>query len=201
MEFRLVYWGNDLKAATSGKTRADEKEILRRCFHSQLQILWETHPLLKFYQQDYHLHDGGVAKSYYPHKETQLEKLSKSWGGYIPLVNETFGTYCELDILFLRPEPVGGLINKGASGGDIDNRLKTLFDSFAPPQKRNSDEPYIAKETTFVLMTDDSLIGSFNIVTDRLLTTKTEDSSEVYVVIHVNVKTNNPLLAPYGINF
>jgi hypothetical protein len=198
MEFRLFYWGNDLKAASSGKTRASEKEAIRNFFHSQLQILWQTHPVLKFYQQDAHWHDGGLAKSIYPHKDTQLEKLSNDWGGYIPLVNEKFGTYCELDILFLRPEPVGGLINKGASGGDIDNRIKTLFDSFAPPQ-RGGDEPHTATEPTFVLLSDDSLIGSFSIVTDRLLTTKTDDSSEAYVVIHVTVKTSNPLLAPYDV--
>ena len=200
MEFRLVYWGSDLKAATSGNLRANEKGILRKFFHEQLQVLWQTHPLLKFYQEDSHWQKLGLAKSHYPHKETQLEKLSKDWGGYIPLVNETFGTYCELDILFLRPEPIGGLISRGASGGDIDNRIKTLFDSFAPPQ-RGSGETDPAKEPTFVLLSDDSLIGSFNIATDRLLTPKTGDSSEAYVVIHVNIKTSNPLLVPYGISF
>lgn len=200
MEFRLFYWGSDLKAASGGKTRAEEKEALRKAFHIQLQVLWQTHPVLRFYQQEFHYHDGGLAKSLYPHKATQLAKLSEDWSGYIPLVNEKFGTYCELDILFLRPEPVGGLINRGASGGDIDNRIKTLFDSFAPPQ-HSSGESYMAEEPIFVLLSDDSLIGSFSIVTDRLLTPKTDDSSEAYVVVHVTVKTSNPLLAPYGMTF
>jgi hypothetical protein len=50
----------------------------------------------------------------------------------VPFVRKTGGlTKCALDILFLRRDNPGNLI---ASGGDIDNRLKVLFDGLRMPE-------------------------------------------------------------------
>jgi hypothetical protein len=202
MEFRLLYWGNDLKAAGSD-SRVWEKHQIRRGLHYQLKHLWETHPLLQLYSQEMHIKDDVFMQGVVRHRHTRIHQIAEQYEGYVPLVNESFGMFCELNILFLRPEPIGSIVKRGDGGGDIDNRLKVLFDALSVPQRGGL--PKLDSENTdpnpmFVLLSDDSLIGSFTIVSDRLLTRKTEEPSEAYVVIHVNVKTSNPLLLPYGIN-
>ena len=66
-----------------------------------------------------------------------LEHLASQYcrNGYrfVPLVREENGFSCSLDITFLRRDNVGSLIR---NGGDIDNRIKVLFDVCADAQKR-----------------------------------------------------------------
>lgn len=52
------------------------------------------------------------------------ESYERAGQPFIPLVTEELGLRCKLDILFLRPENPGSLFVRG----DLDNRLKTLFD-------------------------------------------------------------------------
>ncbi|MGB7553918.1 MAG: hypothetical protein WBM04_06070 [Candidatus Korobacteraceae bacterium] len=63
-----------------------------------------------------------------------VDLLLKDWSrnGYtfLPLVTERFCVRCSLDILFLRPEEPGLLINSG----DIDARVKTVFDALRMPK-------------------------------------------------------------------
>jgi hypothetical protein len=110
--------------------------------------------------------------------------------------------YCDLDVLFLRAEPIGGLLNHNSGGGDIDNRMKVLFDAFGIPQRgqlqpKPDDPP--DPIPLFVLLSDDSLITSVKVTTDRLLTTETDDPAEACVIIHVHVRSINPLIAPYNL--
>jgi hypothetical protein len=46
MLFRLVYQG-PLNAQTSTNGRVKEKHAIRRALHPQLQMLWNTNPVLK----------------------------------------------------------------------------------------------------------------------------------------------------------
>ena len=68
----------------------------------------------------------------------------------------------------LRPELPGGIVT---SGGDIDNRLKTLFDALSVPQQRQqmTDTARLSSTTdpTFTLLEDDKLITRIVVVADR----------------------------------
>jgi hypothetical protein len=48
---------------------------------------------------------------------------------FVPLVREEFALTCSLNILFLRADIPGKVVQSG----DIDNRLKTLFDALRMP--------------------------------------------------------------------
>lgn len=50
---------------------------------------------------------------------------------FVPLIRKETGFTCSLDILFLRRGHPGELITQG---GDIDNRIKVLFDSLKMPK-------------------------------------------------------------------
>ena len=203
MEFHLTYNGELLKACTNGNRRVWEKHQIRREIHKQLVTLWGTHPLLKFYSQDHHVEGPSHGMYFVAHALTSPEQIAKRHEGYVPLVSEEFGTFCDLNILFLRAEPVGQIIKRNAGGGDIDNRLKTLLDALCIPQRgavpepRQQDDP--DPSPMFVLLSDDSLVTSLNVRADRLLTTSTDDPAEACVVIQVNVKVVDSLRAPYGI--
>jgi len=58
-----------------------------------------------------------------------IERKSPSGAvvNYFPLVRNSLGLVCGIRVLFLRREPPGRVYQ----GGDIDGRLKTLFDALA----------------------------------------------------------------------
>lgn len=95
-------------------------------------------------------------------------------------------TVAELDIIMLRPSPPGTIIGHG---GDIDNRLKTLFDSLRlptadeiPPDK--VEDLISASPPFFCLLKDDALITSVAVRTERLLDVDpVENPDEVVVII------------------
>jgi len=201
MEFRLIYGGSLLKAAHGTKTRSWEKHQIRRQFHEQLKRLWETHPLLIFYSRPMHF-EKDRNRLILREPDTAIEKVAAHFEGYVPLVNGDFGMVCDLDILFLRPEPAGKLFREGKGGGDIDNRLKTLMDALKMPQRGqvkvkegDGEDP----NPFFVLLQDDALVTSVRVTTDRLLTVDDNcDPAEACVIISVGIRVADPIRSPYG---
>ena len=59
------------------------------------------------------------------------------------------------------------------SGGDIDNRLKTLFDALSVPTQQQASTSTARSSSiespTFTLLEDDVLIARVNVDSDRLL--------------------------------
>ena len=93
----------------------------------------------------------------------------------------------ELDILFLRRQEPGAIVT---SGGDIDNRMKTLLDALRVPKTASeipeNDFP-APDETPFCcLLEDDVLVTRLAIDTDRLL--EPGDTPEVRLIINVEMK-------------
>lgn len=85
------------------------------------------------------------------------------------MVNQNNSLIAELDIVFLRPEEPGSVITQG---GDIDNRLKTLFDALSIPRADQipvGDSPGKGEDPFHCLLEDDNLITGVNITVDRLL--------------------------------
>lgn len=206
MEFRLTYQGK-LPAAGSGRSgrRVDEKHEIRRRLHVQLRNLWLGHPFIAQYSQQaiYKTFpnptmtrpDSPRYLTIFAPNSSVVDKVSSRYSrfGYrfVPLIGSAFGpgteTLCALDILFLRRAARGGLVN---SGGDIDNRLKVLFDALRVPKSAAeipTGGPARGENPFFCLLEDDSLITEVKVVTDQLLTDagSGDSSNDVHLVIHV----------------
>jgi hypothetical protein len=175
MEFRLTYRG-PLKSKKS-MSREDTHKL--RChFHEQLVILWGTKAL-----------DG--AREYLdPARKKDNINLIQNVGAFqfAPLVSQAAGwnTVAELQILFLRPSDPGQLIGHE---GDLDNRLKSLFDGLRMPsgvsELPDNAQPGPNETPFFCLLQDDALVTGFSVVTDRLLIPV--GRNEVDLTIHARV--------------
>jgi len=175
VNFRLTYDGAMLKAVTGNNKRKEEKHQIRRAFHVQLANLWNNTELLRDQMgalETEQLGDQQIQRS------SLLNKALKNYkrGDFVclPIIRSDMHLVCDLDILFLRPEQPGQIIK---SGGDLDNRLKTLFDALRIPNNENEIKGFKpeAFEMPFLcLLENDSLITGFRITTDRLLEAATK---------------------------
>lgn len=180
MQFRLVYRGQ-LPSAGRKSTRNKEKHLIRKVLHKQLAQLWEYQPVLSRYLvEDIPNERSGVEK--------MADQFKMGYFRFLPLLHEYFGSLaCSVDILFLRRDMPGDLIKYG---GDIDNRIKVLFDALRIPQELHEladQKPGEDEDPFFCLLQDDRQITEVNINTDRLLTPKPKDENinDVHLIIHV----------------
>ena len=174
MEFYLKYDG-PLKP--SGKP--EDKQMIREYFRPQLERLWDTVPLKDVCEQKKFLH--------FPEEKGKTSVI-KEIGGirFAPLVTNAIFLICELDIIMLWKDEPGQIINTG----DIDNRLKTLFDALACPneeQVKNHKESIEKYQPYFVLLEDDKLITSVRVETNRLLLPDLEQN-DLSLLIKVKTK-------------
>jgi hypothetical protein len=178
MEFRLTYDGPLLaqqrdERRGDSEPRAANKHFMRQTFHRQLRRLWNSTPFLHTGERSGPgalLLSGDQSDSDPP--EYDIETLSKRHALYgfnfVPLVSHDLDLMCSLDILFLRPDKP-----RVFWAGDIDNRLKVLFDALAIPV---ASEDYATKRSPtadevpfFSLLEDDKLITKIAVETDQLL--------------------------------
>ena len=192
MEFRLIYEGI-LPASGSG-THVNEKHIIRKEIHKQLKALWHVQaPLVGFATHKMFQDDPATGER---REWTELDDIARQYikfgFNFVPLVGRHFGLVCGLDILFLRRENPGAVITQG---GDLDNRIKVLFDALRMPKDVNElpkgavpDED--EKKRFFCLLEDDLLVTEFSVTSDRLLAPlrSAESQSDVYLVIKVKTK-------------
>lgn len=175
MEFRLIYEG-PLKAASRSNRRVPEKHVIRACFHEQLKVLWEQEPVSPL---------KDILNS--PQPTLDLRHPVEDFI-FVPLVTSKAELYAEIDITILRPGPLGEIITQS---GDIDNRLKTLFDALRFP-KTNDELPNSAVPTEdqtpyfYCLLEDDNLIHKLSISVDSLL--KPVDKNDVFLMLTVRIK-------------
>lgn len=172
MEFRLLYTGQLLGASRSDPRSAHKHEI-RKAFHRQLITLWNKNPNLKGWASWEMVNDRTM-------RERLIERFTVNGIGYVPLSWEGIGVSCRLDILMLRPELPGQTLIKG---GDIDNRLKTLFDALRIPQGTETMETADGINPFYVLLEDDKLINHISVTTDILL----EDVNPNHVQLVISV--------------
>jgi hypothetical protein len=184
MEFRLTYDG-PLKASGG----VDDKHGLRKAFHEQLKVLWKQIPLTD--------HLDLLAD---PPKKNGISVITGFDAlKFAPLVCQKLHLICELDITLLRPEPPGSVVTQG---GDIDNRLKTLFDSLRMPKNRNEIPSGISTEDFdspfFCLLEDDNLITKVSVSTDRLLR-ENAGQNDVVILMHVVTKAVRAIWGNMGL--
>ncbi len=175
MRFVLHYRGS-LRSGSSSNI-AVHKHDLRKEFHRQLARLWAQDPLNR------------ATELLQPAKEGAFSSL-RSLGSYtfVPLATEEMKTVAELEVHVLRPEPPGSLLTQG---GDIDNRLKTLFDSLTMPRHLNQLPsgvfPTPDETPFFSLLEDDNLVTSVTVHYDQLLE-PVSDSSQVDLTVRVQIR-------------
>lgn len=175
VEFRLTYQGR-IPAAGRDTPRTKDKHAIRRVMHPQLRQLWQEHPGLSEFYKNRHLMDEHLANNY-----------ARFGYRFVPLICKEIVSTCALDILFLRRDAPGSLVKHG---GDIDNRIKVLFDGLRLPESKdeaNNEAPGIDEDPFFVLLQDDKMITELRVTTDRLLTPLRDGESEhdVHMVIRV----------------
>jgi hypothetical protein len=178
MEFTLTYQGI-LRANGSLK----DKQAIRRELHKQFLKLWDLPPLNEYLHDDKYFKDvpanGGL-------------NFVREVGGFkfVPLVNAKFYLLCEIAVTLLRPEPPGSIITQS---GDIDNRLKTLFDALRMPKTTDEipkgDFPREDEGFFFCLLEDDNLISRISVDTDTLLEPTVASSSHVHLLLKVRTRT------------
>jgi hypothetical protein len=151
------------------------KHQIRLAFHEQLQMLWNQLQLASY-------------KKYVTRKPiTGDYGFLLDVGGitFAPLVTTQAHTTAELRVTLLRPGPVGGLLQ----GGDIDNRLKTLFDALAVPPHANQIPAAVnvadAPRPFFSLLEDDRLVTMVEVRTEQLL----EQVDDGIVDLTIQVRT------------
>ena len=193
MEFFLRYQG-PLPTCSRTESRAKEKDFIRRKLSPQLEDLWKTHPGLSSWLGRASEFECGIKGRGMVELETQGIP-SKPFGHvvfrgtkFIPLVVRVRRWICELKITFLRRHDPGDIVR----GGDIDNRLKTLFDGLRIPydesETKDSDDTQC-----FCLLEDDALISTVSIETERLWGPLTDQAkeSDVEILMRVTIKKFN----------
>lgn len=151
------------------------KHDLRQAFHVQLKRLWSQPPLSE--EQD--LLKPRAGDGHY----SNLRPLSGFT--FAPLVTAEMNGIAELQVTILRPEPPGNLITQG---GDIDNRMKTLFDALTMPRHPNAlpsgAAPLSDQDPFFCLLEDDNLVTALSVRTEQLLE-PVADTTHVEVLVAV----------------
>ncbi|RVD55695.1 hypothetical protein EN828_27075 [Mesorhizobium sp. M2D.F.Ca.ET.185.01.1.1] len=152
---------NNKNSPAQRGARAKHKHEIRKRFHPQLKRLWSITRNL-----DQRLADGELDTTY---REELANKFSRDGYRFCPLVTNALGVLCSLSVLFLRADEPGALIQSG----DIDNRLKTLFDALCMPkdlaQLGGYTMPDAGEDPFYCLLEDDRLINNLAIETDTLL--------------------------------
>ena len=197
MRLTLTYRG-PLHAASSGGLM--EKHKIRHQFHDQLKDAWRTHPALEGRLDGwYELPQAQRTTNAEPTFVTAFEVGEFC---FVPLITKRFSLACELEMLFLRREPAGYIVDSNSA--DIDNRIKLLFDALRMPQSASeipaTEPPNDNDYPFFCLLEDDALITRFSIESERLLHPPVQTDSEVELVIRAKIRAVKTTWATLGMS-
>ncbi|MBF0317644.1 MAG: hypothetical protein HQL04_05660 [Nitrospirae bacterium] len=123
----------------------------------------------------------------------KIERKSEAGESYwfASLICNYLKLYAELDITYLASQD--HIIPTVICGGDIDNKLKGLFDALRCPPDSSSipkDLSPIPKNIpVYCLLEDDGLIRKITVATDRLLDAIDEDSFLMLIKVKVKAIT------------
>jgi hypothetical protein len=111
---------------------------------------------------------------------------------FVPLVTVPLEAHCHLDVRLHRSSQPGGIL---FAGGDLDNRLKVLFDALRMPLDNAEVDkvPREEGEVFYTLLADDALITKLSIESFRLLGARPEDENYVEVEIEVTIQAVTPM--------
>lgn len=184
MEFCLHYYGK-LKS----RDNAAGKQLIRQYLHPQIKALCRSDQFANTFEGDI---KGNRSTKEQPMYVQHNEKR------YWFLISEYLKTVVDLNITILVPHQVGRIIQ---NGGDIDNRIKTLFDALRVPavtsEIPSSDSFNYTIGGMYCLLQDDKLINRVSIQSYQ--DHAPEDADSVKCLIEVKTKITAAL---YGnLNF
>jgi hypothetical protein len=174
LKFRLLYEG---PLAPRQRINVGDVHLLRMAVAPQIKALWDFLPLSDARH---------ILRETCPPGDVAI--LERSNGVlFAPLVTQSNNLRCEIDVLFLRQQAPGQLVG---DGGDIDNRLKTLFDALRMPSPSEAHQAGVQstdENPIHCLLQDDRLVTRVNVETDRLLR-PASDQFDLVAIIQVEVK-------------
>jgi hypothetical protein len=190
VEFRLLYQG---RLPANGDVA--DKFAIRRQFHPQLRSLCYQQPMLRSQLIAWgHVEARQIYGESFSGEQAfalgikRLADTHLNGFSFMPLARQEWHLRCSIDVLFLRREKPGRVFMKG----DIDNRLKTLFDALQMPhlgQDIGDQVPSPDEVPYHVLLEDDELIADVSVTTDRLLSFPEEhEHTSDYAVLVIDVK-------------
>jgi len=199
MKFALTFDGR----LPSNGDRQDKWDI-RKLLVPQLEELWGTNHVLQETLRNrlvpttggyliatlHHSLDAHAKPLQLPKGDPGIDTCAVIQVGpraFLPLVRNTLGLTCTLDILFLRKEEPGNIVNRG----DLDNRLKTLFDALSIPDAQQIVPDTTIADPIYCLMENDRLITGVNIETRQLLNRPNSHANEVRLIIDVTVNVTH----------
>jgi hypothetical protein len=118
------------------------------------------------------------------------EKYARNGYNFVPLVTKDWGVHCSVDILILRPDLPGTVIKSG----DLDNRLKTIFDALRIPQSKDEFGKYVSPDADekpfYCLLQDDGLISHVSVEADTLLepVSSPPDDNDARITVRINIR-------------
>ncbi|MGC1779489.1 MAG: hypothetical protein WBB34_16250 [Xanthobacteraceae bacterium] len=207
MKFTLIYDG-DLPAS-GNKSKPQEASQIRNEFHHQLADLWDSHVVFRQLARTARTIPNPGAGYYVGREPIWSQSKLPDWNdpisplregqtdfcaaitvpnvaSFIPIVRNSLHLACAVDILFLRHEEPYNLMRQG---GDLDGRIKTLFDGLKMPDPKNQ---YVGlaptAEPLYVVLEDDALISDFSIRSGRLLGNRSKDKHRVRLTIDITIK-------------
>jgi hypothetical protein len=175
VKFRLLYEG---ELAPRQRVSVGDLHSIRMQLHSQIKALWQYRPL-----SDYTgwLREKPERPGDYAIWERSNDVL------FSPLISRKNHLMCELDITLLRQQASGQVLDEG---GEIDNRLKTLFEALQKPSTEEAQTAATTKraddDPIHCLLQDDALVTRVNVETDRLLR-PIEGQFDLVAIIQVTV--------------
>lgn len=150
MEFCIHYYGK-LKS----RDNAAGKHAIRRALHDQVKSLCVSDRFAQVFK-------GDLEETRRPEEKPMF--VEHDGKRYWFLIAEDLATVVDLSITILVPHAVGRIIQ---NGGDIDNRVKTLFDALRVPavasEVPSSDSFDYGSGGMYCLLEDDKLINRISI--------------------------------------
>jgi hypothetical protein len=202
MKFTLIYDG-DLPAGDS--SRAVYASKIRNELHHQMADLCDSHVVFRALRNTARTptimreapmwpkppfklpeFDGPILPLEPGQQDLCEPILIPKVGHFFPLIRHSLYLACAVDVLFLRHEEPFKLLKEG---GDLDNRVKILFDGLKMPDPKHEYAGELpSADPLYVVMEDDALISDLSIKSGRLLGNRTKDKHAVRLTIDITIK-------------
>jgi hypothetical protein len=208
MKFTLIYDG-DLPSS-GNKSKPEDASFIRNMFHDQLVDLWDNRVVFRQLARTgrtvpnpgagyWASSDNPIWSAHaLPDFKYPIPPLIQGQtdfcasinvpnvGNFIPVVRHSLYLSCALDILFLRHEEPFNLMRQG---GDMDGRIKTLFDGLRMPDPKDEYRGLSpTADPLYVVLEDDALISDISIRSGRLLGDRAKKNHAVRLTIDVTIK-------------
>jgi hypothetical protein len=187
MKFTLTYEG-PLPASGNdavGPHKSDPKLPLKWRIRQQI-----APQLTQLYKEDPHLNGSWGVPSRAAAKEIR-EPIKRGNFNFVAIVRSSLDLVCSLKIKVQVNHESGSVMQKS---GDLDNRIKTLFDALRVPKEQECRAEKSLDDPFPCLLEDDALITDLQVSMNRWLGAAGKQENEARVDIDVIVRTSRPNL-------